>query len=119
MEGPLGERDHRISGVTLVGFPGSNGRSSLQTIAPTDTIAESIQPGEQDSLMSKERRDDNYVDRFPRLFDSGQPFRYKIPLLTVLYFLIGLGMAIAHCIFYPGLKGMVVGTPVRQETKIR
>lgn len=48
-----------------------------------------------------------------------QIHRWKSPLLMVVFFLIGLAMSLAHCIFYPSLQGKVVGNPDAQEEKIR
>lgn len=45
--------------------------------------------------------------------------RWKSPLLMVVFFVIGLAMSLAHCIFYPSLSGRVVGNSDAQEEKIR
>lgn len=45
--------------------------------------------------------------------------RWKSPLLMVVFFLIGLAMSLAHCIFYPSLRDQLVGNPDAQEEKIR
>ncbi|KAJ4301769.1 hypothetical protein N0V90_003863 [Kalmusia sp. IMI 367209] len=45
--------------------------------------------------------------------------RWKSPVLMVAFFLIGLAMSLAHCIFYPSLNGKIVGDPDIQEEKIR
>ncbi|KAF2471142.1 uncharacterized protein BDR25DRAFT_223485 [Lindgomyces ingoldianus] len=45
--------------------------------------------------------------------------RWKSPLLMVVFYIIGLAMSLAHCIFYPKLKGVIVGNPDSQEGKIR
>jgi thiol:disulfide interchange protein len=45
--------------------------------------------------------------------------RWKAPLLMVIFFLIGFAMSLAHCIFYPMLTGVIVGSPDSQEGKIR
>ena len=46
-------------------------------------------------------------------------WRYKIPILTTGYFLIGLTFSIAHCVVYATLNGWIVGGPSDQEMKIR
>jgi hypothetical protein len=45
--------------------------------------------------------------------------RWRSPLLMVLFFLLGLSVSIAHCVFYPKLRGKVVGDSNQQEEKIR
>lgn len=37
----------------------------------------------------------------------------------ILFFLVGLSVSIAHCVFYPQLRGKIVGDPGKQEEKIR
>jgi hypothetical protein len=44
---------------------------------------------------------------------------WKSPLLMVVFFLVGLAMSVAHCVFYPKLKGQIVGKADQQEEKIR
>jgi len=44
---------------------------------------------------------------------------WKTPLLMVLFFLVGLAMSMAHCVFYPKHKDQVVGKADQQEEKIR
>lgn len=36
-----------------------------------------------------------------------------------IFFIVGLAMSLAHCIFYPRLSGKIVGNPDAQEEKIR
>ena len=58
----------------------------------------------------------------PRRFSNWEARRihtWKTPLLMVLFFLAGLAMSMAHCIFYPKLKDQVVGKADQQEEKIR
>jgi thiol:disulfide interchange protein len=45
--------------------------------------------------------------------------RWKSPLMMVVFFLVGLAMSLAHCIFYPSLQGKIVGNSDAQEEKIR
>lgn len=45
--------------------------------------------------------------------------RWKSPLLMVVFFIIGLAMSLAHCIFYPKLSGRLVGNSSSQEQNIR
>ncbi|KAF2002416.1 hypothetical protein P154DRAFT_488382 [Amniculicola lignicola CBS 123094] len=45
--------------------------------------------------------------------------RWKSPMLMILFFIIGLAMSLAHCIFYPKLSGKVVGDSSSQEEKLR
>jgi hypothetical protein len=45
--------------------------------------------------------------------------KWKSPLLMIIFFLIGLGVSVAHCAFYPSLKDMRVGSPDSQEEKLR
>lgn len=44
---------------------------------------------------------------------------WRSPLLMVLFLLVGLAMSVAHCVFYPKLKGQIVGKADQQEEKIR
>ncbi|KAF2270247.1 hypothetical protein CC78DRAFT_599658 [Lojkania enalia] len=37
----------------------------------------------------------------------------------IIFFLIGLAMSLAHCIFYPKLRNVIVGDPSAQEEKLR
>jgi len=37
----------------------------------------------------------------------------------VLFLVFGLAMSVAHCVFYPKLKGQIVGKADQQEEKIR
>jgi hypothetical protein len=36
-----------------------------------------------------------------------------------LFFVIGLGVSMAHCGFYASLEGTVVGSPAEQENNLR
>lgn len=41
------------------------------------------------------------------------------PFYLALFFLLGLSMSIAHCVFYPKLRGNLVGDSYQQEEKLR
>lgn len=41
------------------------------------------------------------------------------PFYLALFFLLGLTMSIAHCVFYPKLRGNLVGDSYSQEEKLR
>lgn len=76
-----------------------------------------LQPGAGPSKTSRE---------FPlllpeqeRLFTKRHIHRWKSPLLMLSFFVIGLAMSIAHCIFYPALKTKIVGGSSSQEEKLR
>jgi len=45
--------------------------------------------------------------------------RWKGPVLMVVYFSVGLAMSLAHCFFYAGLNGKVLGNPQSQEVNLR
>lgn len=45
--------------------------------------------------------------------------RWKSPLLMVTFFLVGLAMSLAHCIFYSSMRDKIVGNSDAQEEKIR
>jgi hypothetical protein len=45
--------------------------------------------------------------------------RWRSPLCMVVFFLLGLAVSIAHCVFYPKLLGKLVGDSSQQEEKIR
>jgi thiol:disulfide interchange protein len=45
--------------------------------------------------------------------------KWRSPSLMVLFFLLGLSISIAHCVFYPKLRGKLVGDSNQQEEKIR
>ncbi|OAG08539.1 uncharacterized protein CC84DRAFT_1257383 [Paraphaeosphaeria sporulosa] len=63
------------------------------------------------------------VFQLPAPLQQGWPerriHRWKSPIMMVVFFLVGLAMSLAHCIFYPSLKGKVVGNSDAQEEKIR
>jgi hypothetical protein len=44
---------------------------------------------------------------------------WKAPLLMFVFLLLGWTMSVAHCVFYPKLKGQIVGKADQQEEKIR
>ncbi|OCK93566.1 uncharacterized protein K441DRAFT_564791 [Cenococcum geophilum 1.58] len=76
-----------------------------------------LQPGAGPSETSRE---------FPllspkqeRLFTKRHIHRWKSPLLMSSFFVIGLAMSLAHCIFYPALKKKIVGDSSSQEEKLR
>lgn len=54
-----------------------------------------------------------------RLFTKRYIHRWKSPLLMLGFFIIGVAMSLAHCIFYPKLKGRIVGNSDSQEEKLR
>ncbi|ROV98334.1 hypothetical protein VMCG_07140 [Cytospora schulzeri] len=43
----------------------------------------------------------------------------KSPMFMVVFFVIGLSLSIAHCAFYRGLDGKIVGSPYSQEQNLR
>ncbi|KPM44202.1 hypothetical protein AK830_g2378 [Neonectria ditissima] len=45
--------------------------------------------------------------------------RWKSPALMVVFFLVGFGLSLCHCVFYPSLNGQIVGDSYRQEEKLR
>jgi thiol:disulfide interchange protein len=45
--------------------------------------------------------------------------QWKSPLVMLTFFVIGLGMSIGHCVFYPSLDGIIVGDSYNQERNIR
>lgn len=45
--------------------------------------------------------------------------KWQPPFYMTVFFLIGLSMSIAHCVFYPKLRGKLVGDSYQQEEKIR
>jgi hypothetical protein len=44
---------------------------------------------------------------------------WRSPLLMVVFYILGLSLSVAHCVFYPKLKGRIVGDSGQQEEKIR
>ncbi|KAK3377470.1 hypothetical protein B0H63DRAFT_398759 [Podospora didyma] len=44
---------------------------------------------------------------------------FKTPLLTTLFFTLGSGMSIAHCVLYSKLDNTAVGSPAEQENNLR
>lgn len=44
---------------------------------------------------------------------------WKSPILMVIFLLIGVGLSVGHCVFYPSLNGQLVGGSSRQEEKLR
>jgi hypothetical protein len=44
---------------------------------------------------------------------------WKSPLVMLIFYAIGVGMSIAHCVFYPGLDGKIVADAYNQERNIR
>jgi hypothetical protein len=45
--------------------------------------------------------------------------KWRSPLLMVVFYFLGLSLSLAHCVFYPKLKGRIVGDSGQQEEKIR
>lgn len=45
--------------------------------------------------------------------------QWKYPLLMSTFYVLGLGMSIAHCAFYSALKDTIVGSPGQQEINLR
>jgi hypothetical protein len=45
--------------------------------------------------------------------------RWKAPLWMSVFFLLGVGLSITHCLFYYGLNGTVVGSAYNQESTLR
>jgi hypothetical protein len=51
-----------------------------------------------------------------------KPRRYRkwqSPVLMVLFFVIGLSLSLAHCLFYSSLDAEIVGSPAQQENNLR
>lgn len=44
---------------------------------------------------------------------------WKSPILMIVFLLIGVGLSVGHCVFYPSLNGQLVGNSSRQEEKLR
>lgn len=57
--------------------------------------------------------------RIVRGWSKRRVHRWRSPVLMVCFYLLGLSMSIAHCVFYPKLRGRVVGNSDNQEEKIR
>ncbi|KAI9767275.1 MAG: hypothetical protein M1839_004541 [Geoglossum umbratile] len=92
----------------------SAGPCSPETRSEHTLLAESWPPGEKRPLSSGHpRRNGNDLWR-PRRIS-----KWKSPLLLLIFFIIGLAMSIAHCVFYPKLSGIVVGNSSNQERNIR
>jgi hypothetical protein len=45
--------------------------------------------------------------------------KWESPVLMVLFFVLGLGLSLAHCLFYSSLDGDIVGSPAQQENNLR
>ena len=45
--------------------------------------------------------------------------KWKSPLLMSTFFVLGLGISIAHCVFYASLNGTIVGSSRQQERNLR
>ncbi|KAH7386843.1 hypothetical protein DE146DRAFT_184365 [Phaeosphaeria sp. MPI-PUGE-AT-0046c] len=45
--------------------------------------------------------------------------KWQPPFYMTVFFLVGFSMSIAHCIFYPKLRGKLVGDSYQQEEKLR
>ncbi len=45
--------------------------------------------------------------------------KWESPVLMVLFFVLGLGISMAHCGFYASLEGAIVGSPAQQENNLR
>jgi hypothetical protein len=56
---------------------------------------------------------------FTALWTARSLPKWKAPAQMMGFFLIGLGMSIGHCMFYPLLDGEIVGSPSEQEDRLR
>lgn len=59
------------------------------------------------------------LDQPQRLFTARRIHRWKSPALMLTFFVVGLTMSLAHCMFYLKLRGKVVGDSDSQEEKLR
>jgi len=50
---------------------------------------------------------------------SGDVARWKSPILLTVFFLIGLALSLAHCLFYYKLDAKIVGSASQQENNLR
>jgi hypothetical protein len=53
------------------------------------------------------------------MWTSRRYHKWKSPLLMFTFFVLGLGISIAHCAFYPALNATIVGSPRQQEKNLR
>ena len=56
---------------------------------------------------------------FRKLWKPRQYSKWESPVLMGLFFVLGLGISMAHCGFYASLEGTIVGSPAQQENNLR
>jgi hypothetical protein len=54
-----------------------------------------------------------------KLWKPRQYRKWESPVLMVLFFVLGLGISMAHCGFYASLEGTIVPSPAQQENNLR
>lgn len=104
---------------------------------PVDSTDTTATVEETDSLPSRphlvDSKDSTETVKTPESLSSHHPepnleggtwvprriHRWKSPILMLTFFLTGLGMSAAHCGFYSGLNGNIVGDSYDQERNIR
>jgi hypothetical protein len=92
---------------------GSPETSPVDRLRPGDRTTGRGQrpPGSPASNSSRRGRQEM---RMPRRYH-----KWKSPLLTIAFFILGLGISIGHCVFYSLLNNTIVPSPVQQENNLR
>ncbi|CAH0053763.1 unnamed protein product [Clonostachys solani] len=82
---------------------------------PLERSPSSRRSGSRESgpLLRRARRN-TAIPWMPQL-----PKHLKSPLLMVVFFLVGFGLSLGHCIFYPQLSSRIVGDSNQQEERLR
>jgi len=106
------EPPERSQGNTLDTPQDQNGTSSSQR--PSNSMSPGSRPRLQGNASSSSFR----LAR-PKMWIPREYHKWKSPLLMFTFYLIGLGISIGHCAFYPSLKDKIVGSSRKQESNIR
>jgi hypothetical protein len=121
------DQDTMVTNVTAIPSP----RSSAEPpeLSPIITLGvPQEQSGTSRSHQSSNLGSPEIRPRFPSNASNSvlrlawKPRHYhtwKSPLLMFTFYLLGLGISIGHCAFYPSLKNKIVGSSKNQESNIR
>jgi hypothetical protein len=128
---PLKDQETVVTSITSIPSPQSidespelNPRITLgfpQVLTHTSHSNQSSKPGSPNIRPRFQSNASSSVLRLARheMWKPRQYHKWKSPLLMFTFYLLGLGISIGHCAFYPSLKDKIVGSSRNQESNIR